>query len=258
VFTSRDNPLISRLGLTTLEAVRTYVPTHLVKNHRGHRDILRIDTATPDGQPLTLFLKRVWRSAKKDGLKTLLRFGRVHSVCRVEWDNCDALNRAGIPTSPLVAFGEENGLLWERFSFILTAAAPGQPLEDFLRDTPLSSPLRRQTLAALAAFVRRLHHAGLFSPDLFTRHIFVANPGPNPTFTLIDMARLDRASPGSARLCARDLAALNITAPLSKVTRTERLRFLMAYDPAGAILVPRIRRRVNYLLKRRKYQPFFH
>lgn len=255
MFTSRDNALLDRLGLTTVDAVRSYVPTDRIKNHRGHRDIYRITTTTPDGQPLTLFLKRIWKSAKKDGLKSLFRFGRVHSVCRIEWDNCDALNRAGIATCPLVAFGEETGPLWEHFSFILTAAAPGQTVEDFLRAAP-PSPVREQTLRALARFVRRMHDAGLFSPDLFTRHVFLTNPGPSPTFTLIDMARLDRAPARSARKRARDLAAINITAPLSMVTRAERLRFLRDYDPAGAILIPRIRRRVNYLLKRRKYEPF--
>lgn len=255
MFISRNDKLLSQIGLTSVDAVRAYLPTDRVKNHGGHRDIYRIQTVGPDGREMKLFLKRVWKATKKDGLKTLARFGRVHSVCRVEWDNYDTLNQAGIATAPPVAFGEETGLLWERFSFILTAAAPGRPLDDFLRFTP-PSPLRRQTLDALGRFVRRMHDAGLFSPDLFTRHVYLSNPGPSATFALIDMARLDRSSPRSARLRARDLAALNITAPLSVVTRAERLRFLLAYDPAGTVLIPRIRRRVNYLLKRRKYQPF--
>jgi tRNA A-37 threonylcarbamoyl transferase component Bud32 len=253
MFLSHDNNLLSHLSLTSLDAVRAYQSSDLIKNHRNHRDILRIIT-TFQAQSQTLYLKRLWHTHKKDGLKSLLRHHQLRSLSLQESLNYASLRHAGIPTPQVLAVGQDLSLLWERFSFILTAAAPGQPLDEFLRSTPPASPLRKQTLHALAFFIRKLHSASLYSPDLFTRHIFVSPH--SPTFTLIDMARLDRSSPHSPRLITRDLAALNITAPLSLVTRTERLRFLHTYDPASILLIPQIRCRVNYLLKRRKYQPF--
>ena len=175
MLTSLNDALLARLGLTTLDAVRTCTAAHLVKDQRGNRDVLRLDP--PGSAPL--FLKRVWRAHKKDGLASLLRHGAVWSVCRKEWRNYQTLQAAGIPTCPLIAFGEDTGPLWERFSFILTAAAPGQPLDDFIRTTP-SSPLRRRTLDHLARHIRKMHDAGLYAPDLFTRHIFVSFPDFSP------------------------------------------------------------------------------
>lgn len=67
----------------------------------------------------------------------------------------------------------------------------------------------------------------------------------------------DREQPLSDRLRARDLAALNITSPLRFVSVKERVRFLQIYSrSAGKPLVARIRRRVEYLLKRRKFRGF--
>jgi hypothetical protein len=92
----------------------------------------------------------------------------------------------------------------------------------------------------LAKEIRKMRDAGLFSPDLFTRHIFVDGD----RYTLIDMARLDDGP------AARDLAAPNISAPLRFVSAKERVRFLHRYG--GRHLFRQIEKRVRYLLKRRR------
>jgi tRNA A-37 threonylcarbamoyl transferase component Bud32 len=224
---------LETLGLATLEGVRAYTGLPL-KTHGGKRDVFRIETPAA-----TLFLKRNWRPHKKDGLASLLRHGEVRSVARREWDNCLRLQRAGIRTAELVAYGEECGPLWETFSFIITEAAPGRPLSALLEPGNTGGatvPL----LQALAREIRKMHDAGLFSPDLFARHIFVDGD----RFTLIDMARVDD---GPAE---RDLAALNVTVPLRQLSARQRLRFLQAYGRPE--LFRRIERRVRYLLKRRR------
>lgn len=212
---------LEALGLTTLDGVRRY-KGDLVKDHHGRRDIQRV-TGT------NFFLKRNWHPYKKDGLRSVLRHGKVWSIARQEWENSLSLQRAGLHTAELVAYGEDCGLLWERFSFIITEAAPGRPLSETFTN-----------LDALAMEIRKMHDAGLFSPDLFTRHIFVDGD----RFTFIDMARLDNGP------ASRDLAALNITAPLRTVTTRQRLRFLKKYG--GRQLFRQIETRVNYLLKRRR------
>jgi tRNA A-37 threonylcarbamoyl transferase component Bud32 len=230
----------------------------LVKDHHGRRDVFRIETQRPDGSPLVLFLKRTWRPYKKDGLRTLLRHGRVWSIARQEWENSLALQQAGLRTAELVAYGEECGLCWERFSFIVTEAAAGaQTIEQFLRDCrdPLA---RRRAFDRLAAEVRRLHDAGLATPDLFTRHIFLNADSDPPGLCFIDMARLDRRTRVSRRLAARDLAALNVSAPLRDVALRERLRLLRVY--AGRFdreLRKRIVTRTTRLLRKRRFQTFF-
>ena len=250
---ARHHEALQELGLDTMEGVKR-CKGELIKNHKGRRDIQRIEVRRTQGLPLVLFLKRNWQPYKKDGLKSLICRGAVWSQSRLEWENSLALQRAGIGVAEPVAFGEECGSLWERFSFIITASARGEiTVDQFLRSCTDAAE-RRRVADALAVAVREMHDAGLASPDLFTRHIFLER-GVQPTFCLIDMARLDRQQPLSPRLRARDLAALNVTAPLRFVSTQERRRFFEIYG-GDAFLKDLERRRTEHLLKRRKFAEF--
>jgi hypothetical protein len=249
--------VLERLGLATLDDVKRYQGT-LVKDQRGRRDILRIDTNDESGQPLTLFLKRIYRPYKKDGFRSLLKRGKVWSLARQEWHNMQALNRHGFPTAELVAFGEEVGPFWERFSFILTKAAPTSgTVEDFLasREEP---DKRRSVLRSLARQLREMHDAGMASPDCFARHFFVRMEGDVARFWLIDMARLDVRRPMTLKLRARDLAALHASVPMRFASSGERMRFFRDYG-GGTLrhdLLVRVMDRTRELLKRSKFQGF--
>ena len=244
--------VLRRLGLDTMAGVKSF-QGDLIKNHKGRRDIQRV-TVSDGGPPLVLFLKRNWQPYKKDGLNSLFTRGAVWSQSRVEYENSLALQRAGLSVAEPIAFGEECGWLWEKFSFVLTAAAQGEmTLDEFLRNHHDRAE-RRRVLTALAREIRKMHDAGLASPDLFTRHIFITR-GSEPKFCLIDMARMDRRTRLSARLRARDLAALHVTAPLRLVSPRERLLFLKTYGKAAALL-PLIQKRAEHLLQRRKFADF--
>ena len=252
---AKHQNLLHQLGLDTMDGVKQF-KGELIKNHKGQRDIQRISRAPTNQQPIspTLFLKRNWRPYKKDGLNSLFTRGKVWSQSRVEWENSLALQRAGIAVAEPVAFGEECGPLWEKFSFIVTAAATGEmTMDDFLR-TSQDVGERKVVFDELARQIRKMHDAGLASPDLFTRHIFVER-GSSPKFCLIDMARMDRRKKLPDTLRARDLAALHVTAPLRFVSKAERQRFLEVY---GAL--PKLRnlitQRAEHLLTRRKFADF--
>jgi tRNA A-37 threonylcarbamoyl transferase component Bud32 len=252
---AKHQDLLHQLGLDTMDGVKQF-KGELIKNHKGQRDIQRISRVPTTQQVIspTLFLKRNWRPYKKDGLNSLFTRGQVWSQSRVEWENSLALQRAGIDVAEPVAFGEECGPLWEKFSFILTAAAMGEmTMDDFLRTVDGPSE-RKVVFDELARQIRKMHDAGLASPDLFTRHIFIAR-GNLPKFCLIDMARMDqrRTLPDSLR--GRDLAALHVTAPLRFVSTPERQRFLEVYG-ASAELRELISQRVAHLLTRRKFADF--
>jgi len=257
VVVAKHQLLLDKLGLSTLAGVKAFRGDR-VKDQRGRRDIFRIRTTTDEAREVVLFLKRNWRPYKKDGLGSLLRRGRVWSMARQEWENSQALATAGFKTAGLVAFGEECGLCWERFSFLVTEAATGaETVEQFLR-ARRDRAQRRRVFDALARELRKLHDAGLATPDLFTRHLFLDATAEPPGFCFIDLARVDRRRPLPDRWRARDLAALNVTAPLRFVSRSERVRFLQVY--AGSVdkrLALRIARRARHLLQRRKFQDFF-
>jgi hypothetical protein len=250
---AKHQEVLRQLGLDTMEGVKKF-KGELIKDHKGRRDIQRAPGILPGGDHITLYLKRNWQPYRKDGLKSLFARGAVWSQSRVEWENSLALQRAGIAVAEPVAFGEECGPLWEKFSFIITASARGEATIDSFLRTCTDAAERQRVADALALEVRKMHDAGLASPDLFTRHIFLQQ-GAEPKFCLIDMARLDRLSPLPPRLRARDLAALNVTAPMRFVSHRERKRFFEIYG-GDAPLKNLERRRTAHLLKRRKFAEF--
>ena len=257
ILVQKHASLLAKLGLATVEQVKAF-RGEVVTDHHGRRDVCRIKAAGPDGRELVLFLKRNWKPYRKDGLASLLRHGRVWSIARQEWENSKRLEAAGLKVAGLVACGDACGFLWERFSFLVTEAATGsQTLDQFLRGCR-DHALRQRVFDALARTLRQMHAAGLASPDLFARHVFVDLGVDPPGFCFIDMARLDRRLRISATLRARDLAALNLTAPLRFVSAQERVRFLRVYaGSADRRLVARIRRRVIRLSRtRRKFRDF--
>ncbi len=253
---SNYQPQLAALGLTSISAIKRHAAAETIGDHHGRRDIVKLISKNADGSPLVMFLKRVWTTPAKNDLASLLR-GRLWSVSRVEWENFQLLRRRGFATAEPVAVGEERTLLRQTFSFIITRAADGnETIEDFLKRCT-DRAQRRIVFDALARHVKAMHDAGLFSPDLFTRHLFLDRSGPTPKFCLIDMARLDHNRSAPPRLRVRDLAALNITAPLRNVSKRERIRFLRLYSghQAQAYVQP-IRNRLEYLLKRSKYRSF--
>jgi heptose I phosphotransferase len=242
---------LARLGLATPAGVKA-CHGEVVARHQHARDILKIQA-----DETILFLKRNWKANRKDGLRSWLRHGRVWSIARREWENSRALARAGLPTAGLVAYGEECDRLREKFSFIITEAAPGEDLKRFVETCADPTP-RRRVLNALAHTVRRLHEAGLATPDLYAHHLFVVVAAVPPSFRLIDVARLERRRTIPPRLRARDLAALNVSLPPRLVSLRERLRFLRVY--AGKLdpeLVRAILARTRFLAQRPKYRGFF-
>jgi len=250
--------VLQRLGLATLEQVRAFQGETVKAHSEGRRDILRIQTHDDTGAPLVLYLKRTWRAYIKDGLRTLLRHGRVHSISWQEWENSLSLHQAGLKTAPLVAYGEDCGLFRERFSFLITESVDGrETLQQFLKDC--HEPVRRRSvLDALARNVRQMHEAGLAMPDLYTRHIFLEIEDGQPAFYFIDMARMDRGGSVSRSHRVRDLAALNATAPLRQVSTRERMHFLQVYF-GGSVdreLIQGVAARMEHLLSRRKFADF--
>lgn len=253
---AKHEAFLKASGLGTFDQVMTFEGDQLV-DHRGRRDVLVIRPPAESRIPV-LFLKRTRKPRKKDGLKSLLHRGKVWSCSREEWENLRALREAGIGTPGLVAYGESCSLLWERSSFIMTEAADGGlTLEDFMVQCRAAGE-RQRVFQALAREIGKMHQAGLAAPDLFARHVFLNATNDPPTFCIIDVARLDRSRKVGIKLRARDLAALNITAPLRHVTARERVRFLRDY--IGRVdrgLFAEVRKRTFYLAGRKKFRNFF-
>jgi hypothetical protein len=254
---------LRELGLDSMRGVMDFRGGEVVARHADRRDVTRIESTSSAGEGGTkvLFLKRVRLPYRRNGIKSLLTSGRVRSLSRIEWDNMAALRDAGFGVADLVAWGEECGPLWERFSFILTGDAGENGARPDLRKYLERNPpraQRRQVLSTLARWVRRLHDVGWSYPDLFSRHIFVGLSGDAPDYRLIDVARLERSRRTSDKLRARDLAALNASLPMRVVSKAERVRFLHDYSDENDVrpLMKLIELRMRTLLKRSKFRGF--
>ena len=61
---ARHRELLDKLGLASLEQVKAY-RGDLVKNHRGRRDIFRINVPEAAGHAHVLYLKRILKPYRK-------------------------------------------------------------------------------------------------------------------------------------------------------------------------------------------------
>jgi tRNA A-37 threonylcarbamoyl transferase component Bud32 len=242
------------LGLDTMAGVKAW-SGGLIKNQRGRRDVSRIEVADSDGVVRVLYLKRTWQPYRKDGVSSLFRYGRVVSSSRREWNNYIALTSAGVDTPELIAHGEECGPFWERFSFILTGEVRDSVSLDQFLGQCREPRLRRNALREAALTVGKMHMAGLFSPDLFSRHIFVSSQSPRkPEACLIDMARLDRCSRMMRKKVVRDLALLNVSTSLHLLSLLERRVFIRTHPMCenGQWLLRAVEKKSRYYLRKRK------
>lgn len=163
------------------------------------------------GRPVTVFLKR--HAAAHT----------AHPPGVVEWDNHVLLRDQGVASPEPVAAGQTP----DGASFFCSRGLEGAlSLEAYLAD---AGHRDRRLPARLAALVRKLHRIPLCHRDLYLCHVFL-RPADRSLF-LIDLQRV-RGHPGGRlrrRWLVKDLAALAHSSALPGITRTDRLRFLLAY-----------------------------
>jgi len=85
---------------------------------------------------------------------------------------------------------------------------------------------RRVFVTQLAAFVRKFHQTGYRHRDLYFSHIFYTKTG---DFYMIDLARAFKPALLARRFQIKDIAQLYYSAPGSHFSRSDRVRFYLAY-----------------------------
>ena len=86
--------------------------------------------------------------------------------------------------------------------------------------------IRAEQCMPLAAFVRKFHETNYRHRDLYFAHIFLDNAA---NFHLIDLARAFKPNLLSRRFQVKDIAQLYYSAPGKYFSKTDRLRFYLAY-----------------------------
>jgi hypothetical protein len=226
---------LAELGLISLETVFAFeAGRDLAKANIG-RFRRRLEfNARPRGasRPVRVFLKRYDRPPILLQLRNWVLHHARRSFARTEGETAERLAACGIPTPHVVARGEQWGLLFERRSFLMIEEVrDSEALERRLPPcfdgdaTGTGQGARRDFIRQLAAFVKRFHDTGYRHRDLYLCHIFCSSQG---ELSLIDLARASRPFL-RRRFQIKDLAQLHYSASGTRFSRTDRLRFYLAY-----------------------------
>jgi len=221
-----------KLGLTSFEAVFAFnAGKNLAKkNLASFRSRLQLEIDSPK---TTLFLKRYDMPPVFLQLKNWLSHHSRKSCGLVEFASAKQLSVAGINIPKIVGYGQQCSIFFEKRSFIITEKIPNaesleRKLPDFFTGpaTAENLRLRRDFIARLAAFIRKFHRTNYRHQDLYFSHIFYGDAG---QFYLIDLARVFKPLFRGERFRIKDIAQLHYSAPERYFSRTDRLRFYLAY-----------------------------
>lgn len=160
-----------------------------------------------------------------DRIKDLFRGSRA----RFAWRGAKNLSAHGIATPEIVALMERDEKSYLIMSFIDGAT----PLDILLRKR-FSATLgqaevadKRTMVRQLGRWLRRVHDLGVYHGDWSTKNILVTQCGQEWTFHFVDMESVSPFKRLSYRRRVKNLGQLS-DAPFG-ITRTDRMRFLLAY-----------------------------
>jgi hypothetical protein len=149
------------------------------------------------------------------------------------------LQRYGVRTARLLAFGQRSSRPWKFESFLLTESSGGsRGLLKELGDFRAARRKRTTLLRDAGATLQRLHSAGCFlrddapiEDDFLTVDESAEDASTEPrmgvTLTRVDCLRLHRRP--TQTLAARDLATLCGRAGNNRLSQSDKIRFLLTY-----------------------------
>jgi tRNA A-37 threonylcarbamoyl transferase component Bud32 len=155
---------------------------------------------------------------------------------RLEFENARALQALGTGTIEPLAWGCEPGPL-PGDSYLITRDQEGAvPFLDLLEALPVLPPaVRRQVARGFAAFIAKLHDAGVTHPDPHPGNFLVELPPSRvPRFFLMDLHAVRFGKPPDWPATRANLTLLNRWFQV-RAARTDRLRFWRAYLAARAM-----------------------
>jgi heptose I phosphotransferase len=207
------------------------------------RTIVRWTLKHIQGRTHTVYLKRHFRLARKDGLLKWLRPGRAYSPGWQEFENLAAAQRLGLPVPRVSAVGEmllpggriQGFIAVDELTDMigLHEAVPRAfaelPPEEFAR-------WKRGLTHELARLTRQLHRHRAFHKDLYFCHFYILASDTavvpenwRERVIMIDFHRFAFQRLGWQWYLIKDLAQFWYSSDVPGVTTRDRLRFWKAY-----------------------------
>ncbi|MCL6504718.1 MAG: hypothetical protein K6T86_18730 [Pirellulales bacterium] len=230
---------LAQAGLLSFEAMMSTQAGRLLRA-LPDRENWRLELPDGAGGVRGAFLKKHHLRDWRWWLRARFGLQPVQSPGRIEARNIARLERAGIASMQLVAYGAKlhaNGLLE---SFLLTEELAGHvQLDHFLRqrfgplngDRPHEEERElRLLIDEVASLARRFHAAGFNHRDFYCCHFFIREPQRGRfEVRLIDLQRMERRRRLRGRWLVKDLAQLAYSAPRDRLSCRHRLAFIKAY-----------------------------
>lgn len=223
----------------------------------------RWQLATQPGH--TLYMKRYFHTPLRDQVDRIQHQRVRHGRAWWEFETSQCLARAQIPAVRAIGVIEQMHGPFEQRSAVLFEQTPGEPFDRIWPRLEASGAAATRGAARVDVAIRlgrlicAFHQTGYCHRDLYLCHIFAeidADRSTPPRFAIIDLARALRPTVRRGRWVLKDLSQLDAAARQISATRSDRVRFLLAYlglEPGAARTrwyARRIVRRSNRILRR--------
>jgi heptose I phosphotransferase len=173
-------------------------------------------------------------------VEELLHLRRPQTGARHEWRALRAAADCGVPTPPVVAYGEEGRTAATQRSFLITEEiAPAESLESLFAGRLPVRPgalLRRRLVIAAAGVAARLHRNGINHRDFYLGHFLIDTScgmaeleQRPPRLFLIDLHRAQTRRAVPPRWVIKDLAGLLFSALDAELSSRDLAAFARHY-----------------------------
>lgn len=227
-------------GLDDFDALMHFTGGEVVKRRIKERSTVRFQVGEGKGK-MWLYLKRYRASLFPQRVKCWLTFSKTYSAVH-EWRTIQAFHSCGLPTVTPIAVGMRRRMPFCRESFLLTRGlTETHTLEQEVTERyaaprdKATVKKKRDLIRTLALLTRSMHTQGFKHQDYYLCHLLIHGAdSDHPELYIADLHRARRKRNAGWRWNIKDLAGLNYSAPEGVFSRTDRLRFLKAYDAALA------------------------
>lgn len=236
----RFEALLRSSGLDDFDALMHFSGGEVVKRRIKERSTIRFQVGEGKDK-VWLYLKRYRLALLAGTVKCCFTFSKSYSAVH-EWRSIQAFLACGLPTVTPVAVGMRRRLPFFRESFLLTRGlAEARTLEQEAAERyraprdQATVKKKRELIRSVALLTQRMHAQGFKHQDFYLCHLLVRGAASDqPELYIADLHRARRKRNPTWHWNVKDLAGLNYSAPAGVFSRTDRLRFLQAYDPALA------------------------
>ncbi len=174
-----------------------------------------------------------------------------------------ALNRIGIPTTPLVAYGRHGCNPAKLQSFVMTEDLGDiVSLEDLCADWLTNPPdveFKQRLIVAVAELAAKLHQAGLCHRDFYLCHFVLKRAELDAgviKLYLIDLHRMLQGQAPSGQAVMKDIAGLYFSAMECDLDAADIALFKQHYQPQNEVFWQRVCNRAQKLHTKFKSDKF--